>query len=122
VQHIGWRLPLKIDIGEKRPRLGKIHMVAGAFRAQGRQVFIEAGRLGEIASDLGGMRRPVERIQAVRFQWLSGVDASVSTTTPQVLEFHHRRRTTVTSPSPWVAMPFKRPRYAPCIEGVDKRH
>jgi hypothetical protein len=97
-------------------------MVAGAFRAQGRQVFIEAGRLSEIASDLGGMRRPVERIQAVRFQWLSGADAPVSTTTPQVLEFHHRRRTTVTSPSPWVVMLLKRPRYTPRSRIDARRH
>ena len=122
MQRIGWRLPLKIDVSEKRPRLGKMHMVAGAFRAQGQQIFIEAGRVSTVASELGGMRRPVERIQAVRFQWLSGVDAPVSTTTPQVLEFHHRRRTTVTSPSPWVAMPLKHLRYAPSIEGMDKRH
>jgi hypothetical protein len=68
------------------------------------------------------MRHPVERVQAVRFQWLSGVDAPVSTTTPQVLEFHHRRRTAVTSPSPWVVMPLKRPRYTPRIGRMDKRH
>jgi hypothetical protein len=67
VQRIGWRLPLKIDVGEKRPRLGKMHVVAGAFRAQGHQVFIEAGRFGQVASELGGLRRPIERVQAVRF-------------------------------------------------------
>jgi hypothetical protein len=57
-----------MDVSEKRPRLGKMHMLAGAFRAQGQQIFIEAGRVSQVASELGGMRRPVEHIQAVRFQ------------------------------------------------------
>ena len=40
-----------LDIGEKRPRLGQMHVVAEAFRARGQQVFIEAGRFGQIASE-----------------------------------------------------------------------
>src|SRR5688572_14639150 len=60
------RLPLKINIGEKRPSLGKSRILAGAFRAQGKQVFIKAGRFGQIASEFGGTRRPVECIQALR--------------------------------------------------------
>jgi hypothetical protein len=45
-----------------------MHMVAGTLGAWGKQVFIEAGRLGQIASELGGTRRAVEHVQTPRFR------------------------------------------------------
>jgi hypothetical protein len=45
-----------MEVGVERPSLGKMYMVAGAFGTQGQQVFIEARRLGQIASELGDTR------------------------------------------------------------------